>query len=276
MIASYFRAVPQTFASFPATLRELWRLPAQLATVHRAICRCIRLMRRAEWPSRPPRSPCCLHLPDVRVRPDPLIYSQSYLMTNGLAVTWDNPDIELFDQGVPMPSHALQPDRLYEVRVRVWNGSYDAPAIGLPVTLSYLSFGIATTSTPIGVTKVDLGAKGTANHPAIASFAWRTPREAGHYCLQARLDWHDDANPHNNLGQENVQVGTAASPALFRFKVRNEASVRRMIVFEVDTYELPVPAPCDERYARQFGDGQKFPSRLTESRRRDRSTPPCR
>ena len=27
-------------------------------------------------------------------RPDPLIYSQTYLMSQGLSVTWDNPDIQ--------------------------------------------------------------------------------------------------------------------------------------------------------------------------------------
>ena len=29
-------------------------------------------------------------------RPDPVIYSQRYLLSLGLAVTWDNPDIALF------------------------------------------------------------------------------------------------------------------------------------------------------------------------------------
>jgi hypothetical protein len=265
---NYFRAVLAAYAALPSTLLDLWRLPSQVGTMLRAICRRIQLTREGKWPSRPPRCGCCLHLPDVRVRPDPLIYSQPDLMAKGLAVTWDNPDIEVFDGGILVPSHALLPDHDYEVRVRVWNGSYDAAAIGLPVTLSYLSFGIALTSTPVGVTKIDLGAKGTASHPAIASFAWRTPRQAGHYCLQARLDWFDDANPDNNLGQENVQVGVVASPAQFTFAVRNAASVRRAIVFEVDTYELPAMSPCDEEYAGRFSGGQRFPSRLAESRAR--------
>ena len=265
---NYFRAVLDAYAALPSTLRDLWRLPCQLVTMLRAICRRIQLTRQEQWPSRPPRCGCCLHLPDVHVRPDPLIYSQPYLMAKGLAVTWDNPDIEVFDGGVLVPSHALLPSHDYEVRVRVWNGSYNAGAIGLPVTLSYLSFGIASTSTPVGVTKIDLGAKGTASHPAIASFAWRTPRQAGHYCLQARFDWFDDANPDNNLGQENVQVGVIASPAQFTFAVRNEASVRRAIVFEIDTYELPAMSPCDEEHAGRFGRGRRFPSRLAESRAR--------
>ncbi len=209
---------------------------------------------------------CCLNLTDATVRPDPLIYSQPYLMAQGLAVTWDNPDIELFDDGVAVPSSALKPNHGYDVRVRVWNGSYNSAAINLPVHLSFLTFGIATTSTPIGVETIPvLGAKGTATAPATVTFRWRTPAVAGHYCLQAFLDCPDDANPDNNLGQENVQVGALASPATFRFAVRNTAAVRRTFQFEADTYELPSRTPCDDDYAGQFGD-RRFPSRLAESR----------
>src|SRR6185369_12532797 len=36
------------------------------------------------------------------VRPEPLLYSQRALMAQGLAVTWDNPDIQLFRGGLPV------------------------------------------------------------------------------------------------------------------------------------------------------------------------------
>jgi hypothetical protein len=209
---------------------------------------------------------CCLNLTDASVRPDPLIYSQPYLMAQGLAVTWDNPDIQLFDNGTPISSSALQPDHDYEVQVRVWNGSYKSAAINLPVHLSYLTFGITTTSTAVAVKTIPmLGAKGSAAQPATVAFTWRTPAQTGHYCLQAFLDCPDDANPDNNLGQENVQVGKLASPAKFQFAVRNIAAVRRAIVFEADTYELPARTPCGDDYARQFGE-RPFTSRLNESR----------
>lgn len=224
-------------------------------------------MCRGEWPQSR-RNPCCLQLPDVYVRPDPLIYAQYYLMSQGLAVTWDNPDIVLFDNGVAVSSQSLKPDHLYEVRVRVWNGSYSAPAVGVEVTLSYLTFGIATTSTAVGTTSINLGAKGSAQHPAFAIFHWRTPAERGHYCLQAQLYWHDDANPDNNLGQENVMVGELASPAHFVFTVRNDASVERRFVFDADTYQLTPPPPCDDAYRRRFGDGTQFATRIAESRAR--------
>jgi hypothetical protein len=266
MISDYGRALRESLEHVPTSFKSFHRMPPQLARIigatHRRLC----LLLRGKLERRPPPSSCCLRLPGVRVRPDPLLYSQPYLASKGLAVTWDNPDIQLYENGTPIPSHSLQPSREYEVRVRIWNGSYDAPAIGLGVALSYLSFGIATTSTQIGTTQIDLGAKGTANHPAFASFTWRTPREAGHYCLQARLDCSDDANPDNNLGQENVQVATFASPARFTFRVRNEASVPRLIGFDVDAYSPPQQPPC--RDDARFGRQERYPSRLAESRAR--------
>jgi hypothetical protein len=260
------QAFLHAISRIPVALAELRHLPGQILQMLRAICRRIRLQCRGEWPTRPLTGGCCLNLTDASVRPDPLIYSQPYLMAQGLAVTWDNPDIELFDNGTPVPSSALKPHHDYDVRVRVWNGSYNSAAINLPVHLSYLTFGITTTSTAIAVKTIPmLGAKGSASHPATVTFTWRTPAQAGHYCLQAFLDCPDDANPDNNLGQENVQVGELASPAKFRFAVRNTAAVRRAIVFEADTYELPTRTPCSDDYAHQFGE-RTFTSRLEESR----------
>ena len=54
---------------------------------------------------------CATIPPEVYKRADPLIYSQTYrtyLMEQGLAVTWDNPDIKLYDNGVPVSSSQLQ------------------------------------------------------------------------------------------------------------------------------------------------------------------------
>jgi len=171
-------------------------------------------------------------------------------------------------------SHDLDTNTLYQGQVTVWNGSYDAPAIVLPVHLSYLSFGVGTASTPVGTTYVNLGVK--SQHPALATFDWRTPAVAGHYCLQARLEWADDANPGNNLDQENTNVGVAHSPALFTFKVRNDAGSRRLFELESDMYRLPELRQCgpedespprvdDEKGRRR---GRRAPGRLSESRAR--------
>lgn len=190
-------------------------------------------------------------------RPDPLIYAQFYLMHLGLAVTWDNPDISIEtpppgppqphlppDPGRTVPSHALMPDTDYDIVARVWNGSTEAPALGLPVRFSYLSFGAGTQSHGIGVTLVDLGVKGGPGAPAYARVRWRTPAQLGHYCIQVLLDWADDFNPANNLGQENTNVVSAQSPAVFAFRLRNEAAERRAFHFAVDGYTLPAAPSC--------------------------------
>lgn len=182
-------------------------------------------------------------------QPDPLIYDQYFLMGLGLAVTWDNPDIALQRGGVTVPSSELKPDTDYDIVARVWNGSTDAPVVQLPVYFSYLEFGIGMTAHAIdnGVpTLVDLGVKGGMGCPAVATKRWRTPRTAGHYCLLVFLAWADDANPLNNLGQENLAIGVAHSPAQFTFMLRNDGTERRAFRFETDGYRLPGPRPCDD------------------------------
>ncbi|HSC91758.1 MAG TPA: hypothetical protein VLB86_08915 [Gaiellaceae bacterium] len=180
-------------------------------------------------------------------RPDPLIYDQFFLMQQGLAVTWDNPDIELQQGGVAVPSHALLPDTEYDLIARIWNGSTEAPVVGLPVQFSYLSFGVGTVSHPIGQTHVNLGVKGGPDHPAFAKVKWRTPHDPGHYCVRAWFTWLDDLNPNNNLGQENTDVGAVHSPAEFTFRLRNDTRRRERYRFEVDAYAIPPPDPCRPR-----------------------------
>lgn len=189
---------------------------------------------------------CAVVRPDVYKRPDPLIYSQSYLMEQGLAVTWDNPDIQLYEGGIPVPSSALKADTQYDIVATIYNNSTSAPAVGLHVEFSYLSFGIGTVRTPIGTAVVDLPVKGSPQHPAHAKAIWRTPQAAGHYCLQVKLIWPDDANPRNNLGQENTNVAVAASPAVFKFPVRNDDTVGKRIRMTADAYAIPSRMNCRE------------------------------
>jgi hypothetical protein len=177
-------------------------------------------------------------------RPDPCIYSQQYLLKLGLPVTWDNPDIVLRKGGVIVAENDLDPDTEYEIDATVWNNSYEAPVVGLKVVFAFLSFGIATTTNPIGQTFVDLGVKGGPNHPALARVLWKTPPVPGHYCIQVTLVWIDDANPENNMGQNNVDVAAPHSPATFSFRLRNDAGKPNAYRFEVDTYSIPELDPC--------------------------------
>lgn len=177
-------------------------------------------------------------------RPDPCIYSQDYLLKLGLAVTWDNPDIVLRKGGVIVSEDAVLPDTDYEIEATVWNNSYEAPAVGVSVAFSFLSFGVATVENAIGGTFVNLGVKGGVNHPALAKMLWHTPSTPGHYCLKVALGWIDDANPANNIGQNNLNVVAPQSPAEFQFRLRNNTAKENQYRFEVDDYAIPGVPEC--------------------------------
>jgi hypothetical protein len=244
----YLRLLIAAILSIIGILIFRWLLALReiLDTIARIIRRWI-LRRRLE-PKRASRgsdAPCEPINQPAFSRPDPLIYSQYDLMARGFAVTWDNPDIELRLNGAPVSSASIQPDTEYEIVARVWNGSTTAVAVGLPVVFSYLSFGIGVQSHPIGATSIpQLGVKGGPDQPAFASMRWRTPAASGHYCLQVLLAPADDSNYANNLGQENLVVRQAASPATFEFKLGNAAWQERAFRFETDTYTLPERPPC--------------------------------
>ena len=175
-------------------------------------------------------------------------------MEQGLAVTWDNPDIQLFENGTPVPSSSLKADTDYEIVATIYNNSTDAPAVGMPVEFLFQSFGVGAALTPIGTTTINLPVKGAPGHPALAKVAWHTPVAPGHYCLKVRLVWADDANPKNNLGQENTNVGAASSPAVFSFPVHNDDTIRKVINMTADAYAIPAQIDCREKPKKQDSD----------------------
>ena len=146
---------------------------------------------------------------------------------------------------MPVSSAHLDADTEYEIIARIWNNSTEAPVVDLPVWFHYLSFGVGTHLHTIGDTKVTLGVKGGTDHPAFAKMKWKTPQNPGHYCIQVFLDWSDDANPDNNLGQKNVHVYEAHSPVRFTFALRNDTYERQQYSFKVDSYKLSLPSPCE-------------------------------
>lgn len=206
------------------------------------ICDWWKKQRHEEQP--PPKSGCVPIDHPAFVRPDPLIYSQQYLLAQGLAVTWDNPDIELLKGGIAVSSANLEPSTTYEVRARIWNNSLEAPVVNMPVHLRFHDFGIGPDPIAIGDTSVDVGVKGSASQPGFAQWLWTTPPSPGHYCLQVLLDPVDDLNPANNLGQENTNVVAAHSPAVFNFKLANKSRRALRYHFDVDAYEIPALTKC--------------------------------
>ena len=260
-------AISDGTKAIPRALRDLVTGLKNLGTVLESFGRAIRRTCGKIGKGRDRGGACITVSPAVLKRADPLIYAQYYLMKQGLSVTWDNPDIQLSRGGVPVAPFDLLPATEYDVTVRVWNGSYDAPALNLPVALSYLSFGIGVSSNPIGSRKADLDVKGGPLEPAFTTIPWKTPPLPGHYCLQAQLVWPEDANPGNNLGQKNVQVGKAHSPAVFDIQVHNDADVRRTFTFEVDEYTIPPLDPCPATPSRADALRQAS-GRLAESKAR--------
>lgn len=228
------KAVLAIPGAFVALLRALWRLLMSL--LHRAQEQPGRLDKAAKTHCVPIEDP-------AMVTPDPLIYAQYDLMAHGLAVTWDNPDFGIFKDGLKVDSHDLAKNTMYAVVVRVWNASTDCPVALMPVHLSYLEFGIGTMSHPIATKHLDVGVKGGANNPTYVEFAWQTPPEDGHYCLQALLAPASDLNFGNNLGQHNTDVVEARSPATFSFPLRNATDKEHRYQFEVDGLEVQA-RPC--------------------------------
>ena len=197
---------------------------------------------------RPPAPTNCVPIDHPAfVRPDPLLYSQRYLRAQGLAVTYDNPDITLSLGGVPVSSAELQPATTYDVLARIWNNSLDAPVVAMPVHLSYKDFGLGPEPIPIASGVVDVGVKGGPQQAGFVSIPWTTPPTPGHYCLQVLLDPADDTEPANNLGWENTRIVSAQSPATFTFTLRNDTRRARTYRFEVDGYEIPQRPPCAEQ-----------------------------
>jgi hypothetical protein len=189
----------------------------------------------------------CQPCPPALKRPDPFIYSQSYLTSLGYPVTWDNPDIFLFKGSSVVDPHELKASTPYTVVARIWNASVDVPVVGLAVRFSYLSFGMGTQSHAIGTSFTDLNAKGLPGCPAFAYMTWTTPAQLGHYCLQALLEPPDDSNWLNNLGQRNTDVAQPQSPAVFEFAVGNHAGPRsRRVRLAVDSYVIPPLPRCEE------------------------------
>lgn len=196
---------------------------------------------------RPGHCPCPEKVPEhVRRRPDPCLYSQSYLQQQGLPVTWNNPDIEITEtDGTPVSSSELQPSHNYIVHGFISNASFD-PALGVSVRCVFRNWGISGSAfepietNPDGSEAVRFLNIGGFGRKA-AKFAWRTPPAAGHYCIKVICAHPDDINSANNVGQENTRVVDAApgETKMFAMQVFNPSRTRRRFLIRVDTYRIP-------------------------------------
>jgi len=130
-------------AALPAELvAALWRVLLVLLLLVLRLLRHLRellrwlLGKRDEEEAEPDR---CKQLPPhVKRKPDPCLYSQFYLSSLGLAVTWNNPDIwiTLPDDATLVDSYHLQPDTDYIVHARIHDAFFD-PALATEVRCFY-------------------------------------------------------------------------------------------------------------------------------------------
>ncbi|MBW5483792.1 hypothetical protein [Streptomyces bambusae] len=174
------------------------------------------------------------------------MYSQSYLASQGIAITWDNPDIRITTpEGAPISSTSLAPDTDYVIEGTIHNASFD-PAIGVVARSYFRSWGIDFADRQ--PTELDgngepaerivhIGAWGQT----IATFKWHTPALAGHYCVTVECHHPADREPANNVGQENTDVVEARPGSSARITVPffNRRARERDFRLNVDEYEIP-------------------------------------
>jgi hypothetical protein len=185
--------------------------------------------------------------PHIKRKPDPCIYSQTYRMSQGLSVTWDNPDIEIKTPGGALAqSSNLTANTDYVVHARISNASFD-PALATEVRCFYRPYSFNDPER----TPIEFNPDGTEKvvllHIApwqseIALFNWHTPDvEQAHYCLQVECRHPDDKNPNNNLGQENTNVigGSPGETITTQARLVNREEVTRRFRILADAYRIP-------------------------------------
>ena len=187
---------------------------------------------------------------DLMRRPDPCIYSQTYLQAQGLPVTWNNPDIWVARKATPNiiepDSYHLEENTDYIVTVQAHNASTDL-AVGVRVRLVYRPWSFNSPD----LVPVQVDANGNevfriVNIPPMGStvttFAWRTPPvgpQGSHFCLQAILSHPLDTNGANNLGQENtVVIDTNGQSARVVVPLHNPARVAQRLTITATEYRI--------------------------------------
>jgi len=165
----------------------------------------------------------CVYIPERIInRPDPCIYDQFLLMQLGLPVTWDNPDVAIFLNGIEQYTYDLRVNTEYDVLITVHNTSREKPALGTLVDVGWVEFGAGgqvVARHPIALVNTDVPLwPGTS----VVAVKWTTPANEGHYCIDVVLSHPDDGNPSNNRGWNNTQVKAAASEVRTAIRVFNQ------------------------------------------------------
>lgn len=147
-------------------------------------------------------------------------------------LTWNNPDIELFNEdGDPVSSKELTPLESYTVRAKVHNDT-DFKANGVKVTFKWAAFGAGQPKEKVWqiIDTVTLDIEADSYEYAEADWA---PATTGHQCILVEIYHVEDTNEKNNEGQENCQVGATSSPAKVSFFVWNPTATPSAVHLEL-------------------------------------------
>jgi hypothetical protein len=165
---------------------------------------------------------------------DPYIYSQWddstwHLNPTGNDPRWNNPEIQLYEQGTwtEVNSNDLEALTTYTIRATIHN-DIDVEATNTEVTFEWANFGGGQrTWNSIDSDTIDVPGLGTE----IAEVDW-TPSIAGHQCIMVTIDQYWDEDLGNNQGQENCDVSAATSPAEIFFILHNPMQSTELIYLE--------------------------------------------
>ena len=172
------------------------------------LCRVLAVLCREKTPAGDP----CVVVPGHLIRkPDPCIYDQFLLMQLNQPVTWDNPDVRIFLNGVEQYTYNLTADTEYDVEVTVHNSSRDKPA---DRHHGRRPLDRVRRRRPDPPSDRRVRARTCRSGPALrSSRPSGAPRTTpGHYCIEVELSHPDDGNPANNRGWNNTQVYAAIPP----------------------------------------------------------------
>jgi hypothetical protein len=201
----------------------------------------------------------CPQLPEsVTRRPDPCIYSQILLHSQGLPFTYNNPDIWITDPADPSRVVTeLEPNTEYLINVRVHNASID-PAIGVRVGMGHIGRARADRYEP--VERDPLGAE-RFQYVDVAGLSSTVTQFKGPVLvvrdhdpgerdvlilrLQARISHPADANLFNNVGQHDITFvltnpGHVLAGERFQFSIplANPLPHATRFAFETNVYEV--------------------------------------
>lgn len=217
--------------------------------------RFVRNDHRCEWRPRPKRPHCkCISTDQPPKRPDPAIYSQLQRLSQGLATSWESPDVwtNFWDDWRFMDN----------VRVRVRNLSNEASAVNTLVQVDWAVFGIDTPFSSLGGQMVHLGfAPDEQNLYFPISDELRAL--GNNVSIRVKISHPHDKEPDNNLGFQaihGVQTSKDGRSPSMTFAVVNSSTVAEtinLVVLANDIGATVTPA------SRAFAPGEQITATLS-------------